>query len=344
MASIREELESSFDVAKELPVENTGLEAVSTPVEDTGPDAVEPPIENKESKNSTRYAFELEDPKYPVEDTEQKASTVEAKDVPTHPNSWKKEYWEDFQKLDPKVAAYIHERESEFHKGLEQYKNQVLEANNKIKSWDETITPFEHTIKQFDVTPQRAVEELLKSDAVLRYGTAAEKIHMLRRIIADYRIDLNTPVGEINTQLPQPHAPQPRIEDVIDTRVNSRLSDIEAKRALDSFLATKPEYLDQVRGTMVTLLDSRVATDFQSAYDMAVWADPQLRQTMMTRQSSAIETKKREDADKAAKAARAKAVSVRGAPTGSSNKANGSSKLNIRSALEDAFDEHLARI
>ena len=41
---------------------------------------------------------------------------------PPRPNTWKKEYWESFDKLDPKLASYINEREHQIHTGIEQYR------------------------------------------------------------------------------------------------------------------------------------------------------------------------------------------------------------------------------
>lgn len=86
-----------------------------------------------------------------------------------------------------------------------------------------------------------------------------------------------------------------------------------AQKSYDEFMKTDPTHFEDVRLDMAALVDAGLATSFQDAYDKAVWARPDIRETLIASQrQEALEASRRE-ADEAAK--KAKKVSTANAST-----------------------------
>ena len=116
----------------------------------------------------------------------------------------------------------------------------------------------------------------------------------------------------------------------------------EHQRIIDDFAQTKssdgaPAYphFDQVRGTMGNLLQAGEAKSLKDAYEMAVWARPDLRERILADQRKAEEAKRAAEARKAAEEARKRAVSVRSNPSVTTTAAPEGS---LREMLERAMD------
>ena len=81
--------------------------------------------------------------------------------------SWKKDMQEKLGKLDPDTQKGIQEREEQFHKGIEQYK----EAANYARTIDKSIAPYKEYMQSLGVTPEVAFPNLLKTEYTLRMGS-----------------------------------------------------------------------------------------------------------------------------------------------------------------------------
>jgi len=93
------------------------------------------------------------------------------------------------------------------------------------------------------------------------------------------------------------------------------------------------EHFDAVREDMAALLQAGRAKDLDAAYDMAIWARPDLRSGLLQQQTRAAEEKARAEVQKAK--AQSASVSVRGSSPVSGQSAT---PHDIRSALEAAFN------
>jgi dsDNA-binding SOS-regulon protein len=92
---------------------------------------------------------------------------------------------------------------------------------------------------------------------------------------------------------------------------------------------------------MIQLLQSGVATDLQDAYDKAVRLDPNLFETIQQSKQAEVDAQKRAAANKAAKSARAAAVSVRGSAPGTITATKAQDR---RSLLAEQFDSMSERL
>jgi hypothetical protein len=110
----------------------------------------------------------------------------------------------------------------------------------------------------------------------LVYGNPQERSAMFAQLARDYKVPLEQMFvrdqqGQIffNQQLLQAvQQPQQQMPDVA-ALVRNEMQDHFTKQEVVKFSADKPHF-DQVRETMVGLLQSGLASDLQSAYDAAV--------------------------------------------------------------------------
>jgi hypothetical protein len=93
------------------------------------------------------------------------------------------------------------------------------------------------------------------------------------------------------------------------------------------------EHFDAVREDMAALLQADRAPDLDTAYDMAIWARPDLRSGLLQQQTRAAEERAHAVAQK--QRAQSAAVSVRGSSPVSSSSAN---PTDLRALLESQFN------
>ena len=100
----------------------------------------------------------------PVEKAEKQESSEPKRDPW---KSWKPEAAEKLRGLPEDVQKIIEERQDQFHKGIEMYK----EAASFAKTIDKAISPYKDYLKQLNVSPEVAFPNLLKTEKTLRTGS-----------------------------------------------------------------------------------------------------------------------------------------------------------------------------
>jgi hypothetical protein len=100
------------------------------------------------------------------------------------PKSWKKEWHEKWQTVDPSVREIFYTREKQMLDGLEQYK-----ANNdfgaKLKPIFDQYRPY---LEQQGIDEAKAVQYLLSAQYRLQNGSPQEKLELFQRLAQDYGI------------------------------------------------------------------------------------------------------------------------------------------------------------
>lgn len=329
MTTLRDALEGAFEAA-----ETGTLDAVGdAPAIETS-DPPDPSGETSETAPRTRDESGRFASK--VEETEA-AAEVEAKPQRKAPSSWKKDYWGQWDKLatDPELAPlqdYIEQREGEFAKGVSTYREEAMKA----KDLQDAITPFLPILNEHGLSPAGHVKALMSTHQMLVQGSAEQKAQIFRQLATTYGIPMQAVAsGEVDPQ--QLHTLQ-ELQTLRQTvgqlqMTQQQREQMETQAQIDAFKPNAPHF-EEVRETMVGLLQTGHANDLKTAYDKAcrlndnVWAKVQSEQTA----SSQREAAQRAQAKKAA------AVSTRSsAPTGQKVAVNGN---DIRSTLESAFDAH----
>lgn len=258
--------------------------------------------ESSDTHDIVAQAFEKHETAQEQTDNPQEQATQQ--DVERNPfRSWKKEAQEELSKIPASTQKYIQEREEQFHKGIEQYKN----AANFAKSIDNSIKPYREYLQQLNVTPEVAFTNLLKTEKTLRTGTIGEKVEMFQKLAHDYGINLETLASvPFDPQLAHYKAQLEWTQSQLQASENFKQSqeDAQVYSVIDDF-GQQHEHFEDVRLTMADLLDNGLASDLNDAYAKAVRLNDDV--------FSKVQTK---NANQAAKAAKAAAVSVKGSPVG----------------------------
>lgn len=317
--SLRDSLESAI-ASQESPVE----EVITV---DPSP---EPQEESRARDEQGRFAKKAEDiPDEPVIEPETPAE-VQAR---LSPKSWRKEiadkYW---QQLDPELQAEIERRESDVSKGFEQYKPKAQLADD----FNTALQPYMPTIQALGVHPAEAAARLFNVEHQLRYGNEQSKLETARTILQEYGISperlfdylQNTPPPDPQVQAMQRYVQQ------LEQQYKGLMTQHEQREQaalnseIQSFSADKP-YFDDVREDMAALLQAGRAADLQSAYDMAVYANPKTRAHMLQQQTAQQQAKAQ------TQRATSAAVSVKGSSpvSGSANATKGSLREELEAAM-----------
>ena len=263
------------------------------------------------------------------------------------PSSWKKDYEEKWGKLDPDLAKYILQRESEFASGVSTYKREYDNARPLM----EAMQPFMPLLQQHGIQPGQWIGNLGRAHQTLATGSPEQKLGMFMKLASDYQVPLQQLFQQgqdgkvyFNPQV-QAYQPPPQQAQQPDVRrtVQEILSQERVVQALADFereAPTKYQHYETVKETMARLLEAGLAQDYPDAYNRAlrqpeheaIWNAQQEQQ----RQAKAAEDAKRKAAEVAR--ARSQAVSVRSATPASQGAPAG--KKGLRGTLEDAFDQH----
>lgn len=276
------------------------------------------------------------------------ATPAAAPKIP-RPSSWKKDYWDHWDKLDPAVAQYINQREQEAVKGVSTYKAEF----DRLKPLDEAMSEFMPILQQHGIEPTQWIRNLGNAHRMLAMGSPEQKLSMFAKLAQDYQIPvqnlfvqgqdgrlyLNPQVQAFQPQQQQ-QAQQPDIASLIDQKLEERA----LYRTIAEFESEAPEkypHYEAVKQTMAGLLQAEIATDLEDAYQQALKLP---RHADLYAQDQEQEQRLRAERDAQEKAkqvarARSQAVSPRsGTPTAAAQGAQ--SPKGIRAALESAFDEH----
>lgn len=248
---------------------------------------------------------------------------------------WKKAALAEWEKLPPLARAEIERRENDFHKGIEQYKTGAQTA----QEWDRTVQPYMATIQSFGVSPQAAVNELLKTDHQLRYGSPQQKLSLWLQVANSYGMDLQTIANGIqqvageqvwqqqNPVDPRLQALQQRVDQLQQQQFQSQQQAVTAEHsAIDSEIAAfaanpDHEHFGLLQKDMAVLLQNGLAKNLEDAYEMAMRQNPQTYQIWLAQQQQEWDAQRKAQV---AKAKRAGANNVRpnGRTSGSQAPAN----------------------
>jgi len=279
-------------------------------------DAAEEPAENDGAKEEESEVVEEESDKEPDEPA---------------PSSWKREIAEKWKDLPVEVKNEINRRESDYHRGIEQYK-QYAGIGRDI---EKVIQPHMDTIQQLGVHPMEAVGALLNADRQLRTGSAEQKAQLLGQLAQEYGVDLAqvkppAPVDPAVMQLRQQNAHLQRFQRSVIEQQNAH-----AQSEIERFSADpKNVHFQAVKEEMSLLLQSGKAQSLQEAYDMASWMRPDIRKSLVEQQRTEAEKKAASQARN--NRAKSAAVGIKGSAssTGGSLKPDASLRDTISAALD----------
>ena len=295
--SLREELAKNLADLKGDPVDTP----VDTPVEKTAPAA----------KTDTTQTG----------DTTQTTSTETTQTTPTDakskaPQSWSAADRAHWDKIPAEVQAVIARREEEAHRGITSM-GQDAAFGRKV---NEVVSPYLPMIRAEGGDPVGAVQSLLQTAYTLRAGNPEQKVQMFQHLAQQFGVDLQAvqagaqqvdpQVASLRQELAQLRGHLQQGEQQQHQQVQAH-----AQQLIEAFAADpKNEFYGQVAPMMGQLILSGQASDMQDAYDKACWAMPDVRSTILTRQTADAEAKRAAEAKARADAKRRAAGSISGSP------------------------------
>lgn len=270
--------------------------------------------------------------------------------APKRPTTWKKEQWENFDKLhaeNPTLASYILEREDQYAKGVSTYKSEW----DRAKPILDALTPFMPDLERHQIAPDRFVANLAQAHRTLALGSPQEKLAMFANLAQQYQIPLNQMFeqgadGQVYLRsIPTPQ-PQGLTPQDVEQMVQKKFAEQSTTHEITSFQAARdasgnPLYphFEQVKETMAGLLQAGLAEDLKGAYEAALRhpRHEELFSGVQRQQREAEEARiAQEKAQQAARAKRNAISTPTSTPTGTAVANTG--KKGLRAMLEENFD------
>lgn len=232
------------------------------------------------------------------------------------PNTWRKETAGLFKDLPDAVKQEVHRRESDFHRGISEYRDAAAFG----RSIFEDVSPHFETMRQLGSTPREVVRDVLGAWQQLATGTPEQKQATFLRLADGYGIDLSELLDARDrapSNSPELTPVLQRIEQLESTLTQAQRAQAESAwqgqvEQAQKFL-TDParEFMPQVVDDVIALV--RAGYDPDEAYNKAIWAHPDTRAKLLSKQEN--ERRQREAAE-TARARKAATVNVtrRGTP------------------------------
>lgn len=291
-------------------------------------------------KQETTLKVDEQEPQEIAPAEPQEIQPVEVKTIP-RPSSWKKDFEEDWGKLDPRMQDYINKREQDYAKGVSTYKNQYDTAQPIYEAMAQHVLP---ELQQHGILPQQWIADVAQAHKALANGNPQEKLNMLVGLARNYGVDLSALTGmppDQNYNALSQELSQLRNQWNSFQASKQQQEQMELNNEIQSF-ASDPEYphFETVRDTMAGLLQAGQANSLKEAYGKAIRLHDDLWNEMQAQQAQSQAQAQTTERQQKASQARAKAVSPKSAnPTG--NATGGTGKKSIRDVLAEQVESTL---
>ena len=281
----------------------------------------EPPEQQPEADEADDEPDEATDDE--AEDEPAEAAELEALPAPNH---WPKDFAAKFEALDAPAQHMFMERYKDLEGDYTKKTQAIAKYKKRQDAFDEIMQPFKGDFERAGMDDVGAVRQLLAAHDYLRKDPQNAIAWLANQYGVDTSAIGNDPAAEDEFADPLVKQLQQQVAQLTGFIQNQQTQQQSHEQAstqsfIDQFAAETDAsgnpahpHFETVRSVMGSLISSGNATDLKSAYDMAVYANPELRQAELERvaakQSQA--KVKTEAVQKAKKAQRSK---VRGSAT-----------------------------
>lgn len=241
-----------------------------------------------------------------------------------------------WETLAPDIQRELQRREQDFHKELTKHDDERVLG----RSFEKLVTPYVAQMRAEGAQPLQAVEALLNTAHVLRTGSPEQKTRLLLETARQFGVNLSQAQqaqAQVHPVLQQLQDRQAQLERQLQQE--KALKTQQEQDGLQSQIAAfaadpKNVHFEKVKPVMAALLQGGTAKDLPDAYDRAVYADPEIRSTILSQQSADLEAKRVADKKAKAEAAKRAGSSIRGAPGMVANKNGAVVHSNLRDELK----------
>ena len=292
--------------------------------EDTLP---EPPAEKMEEVQKEEEQPKETEEVAEQEQVEKQAPELEAISAPKH---WPKEEQEIFNAWDANVQHQVMDRYKAMEGDYTKKTQALAKYKKRNESLDEIYGPFRDDFQRAGMDEVAATRQLLAAHKYLR----EDPQQALKWLAQSYGVDLkavndDTAIEDEYAD-PQMKAMQQQIAQLQGTITNQQqqaqnMQKQEVQAMIDNFQTAKDAdgnlkhpHFDVVQNQMSGLISSGVAKDIESAYEMAVYANPETRAKVLDEKVKK-ETKQEVKAEAVQKAKKQQRVNVKGSGTPSNS-------------------------
>lgn len=298
--TIDQSMDAAFDAI--MAREDESAATTETPTEAAPEEQVEAPDEVEAASE------ELTDqPEEEAVEPEEATPSLDA------PNSWSAEMKGKWAELSPDVQDYITGREKQAH-------DQISRMGQELSTYKPVAQVFEanaQTFQRHNMAPIEGVERLLDVQNQLDN----DPVGTLQRIAGAYNVDLsqlaNGTAPDQGQAVPQVAALQRQVQDLQgklagfeqqqqtrDERDHEALVS-QARQDLEASGITQKPHYEELKADIAEFIRMGKASTYAEAYDMAAWASPTARDTLMKAQKDKELAERAKAAEAAKKAAKA---------------------------------------
>ena len=179
------------------------------------------------------------------------------------------------------------------------------ERGQAAEAYQAAVAPFQAYLASKGVQPAQAVRILLAAEHQLSTGTTEQKARIFGKLAKDYGIDLYALADAEDAEPANPELTQIQqrigsVERQIASKRQQAAAQIqqEAETQVTAFAEEKDSagnllrpHLEKVRVTMGRMIDEDPTLTLATAYENAVWANPNLRKSALAKQRAAPASK-----------------------------------------------------
>lgn len=254
---------------------------------------------------------------------------VEPSNAPQPPTSWSAEAKAEWSNLSPALQQAVAKRESEMSSGAQRW-------SEEKRAYDDMLSPVRQAAQRAGVDEREGLQKLIAANEYLE----RDPHNAILWLAQAYGVDLSKPPSQQPQTRPDPvvNQLQQRLEQLEGTLTAREQAELSSQI---SAFAAQPghEHFETVKAQMGHFMVTGQANDMQTAYDMAVWANPTTRQLMLSGQTASAEAARKAKEKETAQRARQGAISATGspavAPTGAKREYD-----TVEDAVRAAFAQH----
>ena len=258
-----------------------------------------------------------------AEDEPAEAAELEALPAPNH---WPKDFAAKFEELEPPAQHLFMQRYKDLEGDYTKKTQAIAKYKKRQDAFDEIMAPFKSQFERAGMDDVGAVRQLLAAHDYLRKDPA----NAINWLASQYGVDIgaigNDPAFEDEFADPQVKQLQQQVAQLTGFIQNQQTQQQSYEQAstqsfIDQFAAETDAsgnpahpHFETVRSVMGSLISSGNATDLKSAYEAAVYANPELRQAELER-VAARQSQAKVKTEAVQKAKKAQQSKVRGSAT-----------------------------
>lgn len=344
-----EEMESTPEAQE--PAAQTVRESIASALATNEPRGPEPEPEPLTAEDGAPPVDDLE----PAEEAEPEAEAaddeaaddeeVRGVEAPAH---WSNDFKDSFNALPPEAREVFLQRYKDMEGDYTRKTQEVADIRRRASALDEVMQPFRDEFARAGLDDIGAVRQLLGAHKFLResprqaiawlaqnYGVSTDALGATEQADDDFA---DPQVKQLRDQVSQL---QGYLHNQAQQQQQAAVADTQLQ--IDNFAQTTKEdgslahpHFDAVRTTMGGLIQSGVAQDMDAAYEMAVYANPELRGSLIDQQAEKVTAAKKQR-ENVRKAKRAQQANVRG--SGAPAKEGLPSGSSVRDALLHSMKE-----